>query len=95
MFHPTSLAPVEAIMTMIRATKIDHGTNQECSLLGIHIRYMTNDSNFRALHRYFWVFNETYDHFFSSCSCYMLAFYFGIQDGFRPFGLNWCMVWLF
>ena len=41
--------PVEVIMTMIRAIKIDHGTNPECSLFGIHIvldiRYMTNDSN--------------------------------------------------
>ena len=32
-------------MTMIRAIKIDHGTNPECSLFWIHIRYMTNDSN--------------------------------------------------
>ena len=35
-------------MTMIRAIKIDHGPNPECSLLGIHvvvdIRYITNDS---------------------------------------------------
>ena len=45
MFHPTLLVPVEAIMTMIRAIKIDHGTNPECSLFGIHIRYMTNDIN--------------------------------------------------
>ena len=37
MFHPTLLVPVEAIMTMIRAIKIDHGTNPECSLFGIHI----------------------------------------------------------
>ena len=44
-FHPTSLVPVEAIMTMIRAIKIDHGTNPECSLFGIHIRYMTNAIN--------------------------------------------------
>ena len=29
MFHPTSLVPVEAIMTMIRAIKIDHGTDPE------------------------------------------------------------------
>ena len=45
MFHPTSLDPVEVIMTMIRAIKIDHDTNPECSLFGIHIRHMTNDSN--------------------------------------------------
>ena len=45
MFQPTSLVPVEVIMTMIRAIKIDHGTNPECSLFGIQIRYMTNDSN--------------------------------------------------
>ena len=36
MFHPTSLVPGEVIMTMIRAFKIDHGTNPECSLFGIH-----------------------------------------------------------
>ena len=44
MFHPILLVPVEAIMTMIRAIK-NHGTNPECSLFGIHIRYMTNDIN--------------------------------------------------
>ena len=37
MFHPTSLVPVEAIMTMIRAIKIDHGTDPEWSLFRIHI----------------------------------------------------------
>ena len=36
MFHPTSLVPVEAIMTMIRAIKIDHGTDPEWSLFRIH-----------------------------------------------------------
>ena len=39
MFHPTSLLfqLFIAIMAMIRAIKIDHGTNSECSLFGIHI----------------------------------------------------------
>ena len=32
-------------MTMIRAIKIHRGTNPECSLFEIHIRYVTNDSN--------------------------------------------------
>ena len=45
MFCSTSLVPVEAIITMIRVIKIDHGTNPECSLFGIHIRNMTNDIN--------------------------------------------------
>ena len=45
MFDCGSLLPVEAILTMIRAIKIDHGTNPEYSLFGIHIRYMTNAIN--------------------------------------------------
>ena len=60
MFHPASLVPVEAIMTMIRTIKIDHGTNPECSLFEIHIRYMTNNRKFRVLHRYFCFLNQDY-----------------------------------
>ena len=71
----TQFIPVEVIMTMIRAIKIDHGTNPECSLFGIQIRYMTNDSNLGVCKG-----------IFGFC-CYMKALYFethffGIQDGF-------------
>ena len=48
-FHPTSLVPVEGVITTIRVTKTDHDLDPECSLLGSHvvldIRYMTYDSN--------------------------------------------------
>ena len=49
MFYPTSLVPVEGIMTMIRVIKTDHDLDPEWSPFGSHvlldIRYMTNDSN--------------------------------------------------
>ena len=49
MFHSTSLVPVEGIMTMIRAIKIDHGPYQECPVFGIYvvlgIRCKSNDNN--------------------------------------------------
>ena len=76
MFHPTSLDPVEVIMTMIRAIKIDHDTNPECSLFGIHIRHMTNDNNLGVYIGILWFFIETYDNLLSSCCCYMAALYF-------------------
>ena len=50
-FTPTSLVPVEGIITMIRAIKTDQDFDTEWSPFGSHvvldIRYMTNDSNFR------------------------------------------------
>ena len=75
MFHPTSLDPVEVIITMIRAIKIDHDTNPECSLFGIHIRHMTNDSNLGV---YICIFGLSLklDNLLSSCCCYMAALYF-------------------
>ena len=49
MFCPTSLVPVEGIMTMIRAIKTDNDLDPVWSPFGSHvlldIRYMTNDSN--------------------------------------------------
>ena len=49
MFHPTSLFPVEEIMTTIRAIEIDHGPNPDCSSFGkfvvLDILHMTNYSN--------------------------------------------------
>ena len=51
-FTPTSLVPVEGIITMIRAIKTDQDFDTEWSPFGSHvaldIRYMTNDSNFRC-----------------------------------------------
>jgi len=48
-FNPTSLVPVEGIMTMIRANKTDHDHYPEWSPFGNHvvldIKYMRNDSN--------------------------------------------------
>ena len=51
-FTPTSLVPVEGIITMIRAIKTDQDFDPEWCPFGSHvvfdIRYMTNDSNFRC-----------------------------------------------
>ena len=73
--------PVEVIMTMIRAIKIDHGTNPECSLFGIQIRYMTNDSNLgvcKGIFGFCWYMKVLY----------FETHFFGIQDGFGS------MVWI-
>ena len=51
-FTPTSLVPVEGIITMIRAIKTDQDFYPEWSPFRSHvaldIRYMTNDCNFRC-----------------------------------------------
>ena len=62
-------------MTMIRATKIDHGTNPEGSLFGTKFRYMPNDSN---LGHYLVIFGSSMKLMiiFLLLVCYMAAFEF-------------------
>ena len=99
MFHPTSLDPVEVIMTMIRAIKIDHDTNPECSLFGIHIRHMTNDSNlgvyiciFGLSLKLMIIFLVLVAVIWQLC---ILRHIFWNSRMFRTYGLNWCMMYLF
>ena len=51
-FTPTSLVPIEGIITMIRAIKTDQDFDTEWSPFGSHvvldIMYMTNGTNFRC-----------------------------------------------
>ena len=99
MFHPTSLIPVEVIMTMIRAIKIDHGTNPECSLFGIHIRHITNDCMF-GFYIGIFVFSMKLMIIFLVLVAVIwqlciLRHIFWNSRMFWTYGLNWCMMYLF